>query len=419
VRVGLLTLVQEWGGCEVHAAQLTRTLRARGHDATIVCLSPVSYELYRTHCEDALPIVARPTPRPPKEMGVGQWLRFFSAERWDSGVLIKGAFGVGDWKLDLAARLAFGDYLTVEQLEAERIPRTSRRHFGVVPGLGLWWRRELLRGRLRALGPGTVICVSNAVRRRLREEFRFPDRKLVVIHNGIDTERFRPDREAGRRFRRALGIPDEAIVLGAAGRFAPMKGYDIALAGFQALLGRFPNEDLRMVLVGQGDLEADLRAQAERIGGRVIVAPFSERPWEVYNGLDVFLMPSRTEGLPLALLEAMACGTCPVAAAAGGIPEILAEPGGGLGWLVPVDREDRFTEAMGEAVSLSRSERTERGARARERVRAHFDAQAQFNACVDVIERSRSAPQSKVWHLSCRIAAGWVRPTGPAADSPN
>ncbi|HLG06919.1 MAG TPA: hypothetical protein VI383_12320, partial [Gemmatimonadales bacterium] len=89
------------------------------------------------------------------------------------------------------------------------------------------------------------------------------------------------------------------------------------------------------------------------------------------------------------------------------------------GWLVPVDRGDRFTEAMGEAVSLSRSERTERGARARERVRAHFDAQAQFNACVDVIERSRSAPQSKVWHLSCRIAAGWVRPTGPAADSPN
>jgi glycosyltransferase involved in cell wall biosynthesis len=387
MNIALLALIQEWGGCEVHAAGLTRTLLGRGHQATVHCLSQRTFDLYRTHAPD-VPAVLDPIPERPEAMRWRHWRRFFAARPWDACLLIKGSFYVGSWQLDLAARRATGRYYTIEQLEAAPIPRTSRRHFGLLPGLGLWWRRELLRGRLRGLGPRLIVCVSDAVRRRLLSEFRLPARKLVVIHNGADTGRFRPDPALRAAFRSRWGYPDAALVFGAAGRFAPMKGYATALAGFQALLQRYPDRDLRLFLAGQGELDAALRRQADAItpSGRITVAPFSERPWEVFNGLDVFLMPSLTEGLPLALLEAMACGACPIAMAAGGIPEILTDPA--LGWLVPLGDEAAFGRAMEEAAALSRPERERIGLRARAHVQRHFDAARQYERLAELLEGS-------------------------------
>jgi len=252
--------------------------------------------------------------------------------------------------------------------------------------LGLWWRRELLRGMLRSVGPKKIICVSEAVRLRLLNEYRFPGRKLVTVSNGIDPLRFRPDPDSAAACRQRWGIPDGALVFGAVGRFAPMKGYRTALSGFETLLERFPGLDLRLVLIGQGEEESALRARADAIvpRGRVVFAPFTDRPWEALSALDVFVMPSLTEGLPLTLLEAMACGCCPVAMAAGGIPEVLTTPE--LGWLVPVGDEAAFAAAMNEAASRTPAERAAMGMRARGRVETSFDSAMQFNRLVNEVE---------------------------------
>ena len=139
-------------------------------------------------------------------------------------------------------------------------------------------------------------------------------------------------------------------------------------------------------MAGEGPQEHELRAQAEQIvpGGRVIFSPFCDRPWEALNALDVFVMPSRNEGMPLTLLEAMACSRCPVATTAGGIPEVLSRPD--LGWLVPVGDADAFTAAMIDAASRTAEQRATMGEHAREHVQAHFNAATQFNALVDIIE---------------------------------
>src|SRR4029453_2276649 len=89
-----------------------------------------------------------------------------------------------------------------------------------------------------------------------------------------------------------------------------------------------------------------LKTQAEEIlpRNRVIFSPFCGGPWEPLNALDVFVMPSRNEGLPMALAEAMACGCCPVATAVGGIPELVSRSD--LGWLVPAPAGGAFATAM-------------------------------------------------------------------------
>jgi glycosyltransferase involved in cell wall biosynthesis len=320
------------------------------------------------------------------------WLRLFSKQSWTTCILIKGTFETGTIRLDLAARYSFGNYFTIEQLTGANPTKTSHRHFGIVPRLG--WNRRRVRSFLRSLGPRKVIGVSAAVSSRLINDYRFPARKVITIPNGIDTERFQPDPVAGESWRRRLGIPRSALTFGAVGRLTPMKGYDTALVAFHALLKRFPQKDMRLLLIGEGPSEEALKKLAAEIlpRERVIFWSFCDKPWEALNAVDVFVMPSLNEGLPLALSEAMACGCCPVASAAGGIPELLANPQ--MGWLVPVGDVDGFIAAMSDAVSRSPDERAIMGKHAREHITKHFNARAQLSALSQLIESVTASPRA-------------------------
>jgi glycosyltransferase involved in cell wall biosynthesis len=387
--VALLMTGTVWGGAEVHAVQFMRTLTARGHRAIAVCLTQRTYEVNRERIPPDLAVVALPIPKASFEaMGFVDWVRLFRGQRWDVCLFIKNEiYAGGGWAIDLAARYRFGSYLTLEQLNVEPLPpRSRRRHFGVIPGLALWWYREQARRFVRSLGPRKIVCVSDGNRRRLVDDHYFPARKVATVCNGIDPRRFAPDRAHRANWRRRWGIPGDALVFGAVGRFSVMKGYDIALAGFQKLLSRFPEKDLRLVLVGEGTHEQALRLRAAEIApaGLITFEGFCDRPWEPLNALDIFLMPSLNEGLPQSLVEAMACGCCPVATDVGGIPEVLRSPD--VGWLVPAGDLDAFTTAMAAAATSSVEARAAMGVKARDVVLAHFNAATQFNALADIVE---------------------------------
>jgi len=388
MNIGVLTVSSAWGGAEIHSVELVRTLTERGHTATLVCLTQSAFDEHRARVGNAIPLACLPIPKPWAKMGFVDWLRLFAAQSWDACVLIKGELhSGGGWAIDLAARYRFGRYLVLEQKNAGPIhPKNSRRHFGFIPGVGLWWYAEHVRRWLRSVGPRKVVCVSDENRQRLVEAHGFPARKVVTVRNGIDPQRFQRDPAHADTWRRRWGISAGALVFGAIGRLAPLKGYATALTAFQELLTRCPERDVRLVLVGEGPLEAALKAQADAIvpGGRVVFAPFCERPWEVLSAFDVFVMPSVNEGLPLALAEAMACGCCPVATAVGGIPELISRQE--LGWLVPARDTEAFAAAMIDAASSSSEQRASMGRRAREHVLADFNAAIQFNLLANHIE---------------------------------
>jgi glycosyltransferase involved in cell wall biosynthesis len=166
-----------------------------------------------------------------------------------------------------------------------------------------------------------------------------------------------------------------------------IKGHDVSVEAFHRLYRSNPGRELYCVLVGTGaDTEA-LRAQAAATScpDRFRFPGTTESPWEAHCGLDVFLMPSRFEGLGLALLEAMACGVCPVVMAEGGIQDVVTNPE--IGWSTPPGDRDAFLRSMQEALDLGEAGRRALGLRARQHVVRNFDAEEQYGRLADLIER--------------------------------
>ncbi len=378
LRIRFLTTAVEWGGTEVHTAALARVLAGRGHDVSVVVAGTGSdAELQRARFRAAgVPALAV----------TGTWGTLRAAVG-DVGVLTKGSIDAGTFPLELIARLRFGRLVTIEHSTCPMPERTTSRHFGV-RGVGLWWYRRLAGRRLRALAPCRVICVSDAVRQQLVGRYGFDGRKTVVIRSGVDGGRFRRDDARGASRRSAWGIPAGALVFGAVGRLCHVKNYELALDAFARAVRRTSGRDLRLVLAGTGPSGDDLRALAGALGiaAHVIFAGFAAHPEDVYSAIDVFLMPSLKEGLPLALLEAMACECWPIATAVGGIPEILDRSD--VGSLVSAGDADPFRLAVELAARMPAHVLRAMGARARHHVAQKFDAQAQFAALADEIQRT-------------------------------
>jgi glycosyltransferase involved in cell wall biosynthesis len=392
LRVLLLTSTGDWGGAETHTMKLAQTLAGRGHEVRVIGLDQ---DLYREPCHKADPPVGYRRlhlPRPVRELGFWAWEGLFRGLPGDVCILVKNWFLAGSIALDLAARCRYRSYLTIEHSASEAPPAKSSRRYlgGLLPGLGLWWYRQRLASYLRSIGPRRVVCVSEAVRARLVRDYRFAARKAVTIQNGVDAERFQPSRELRAASRHAWGVPPDSLVFGAVGRLDnKIKGYEVAVELFAALTRMLPSLDLRLVLVGEGPDGPVLKSLAASLGvDRFVCFPgFTSRPWEVYPAIDVFLMPSRIEGLPLALLEAMASGCCPIAMRAGGVAEVLSDPG--LGWLVEVGDGPGFSSAMLAAARAGPGELLQRGRRSREHVVRHFHEATQLGVLADFIEASR------------------------------
>ena len=374
---------------EAHAIELARRLRHRGHDARIVELGVPLSEARQDGTQDRVPVVTLGLDEGrPEKVGLLAWYRALRSLHCDVLVFEKGSVTMGSVALDLAARASARRYITIEQVDPPpKPPRRTGRHLGgLLPGLGLWWYRLVGGTYLRSLSPHKVVTVSRAALRVLRS-YGFPARKMVVVPNGVDPSRFRPDRALRSATRASWGAPLETIVFGTVGRLAAWhKGQDSALELLAQLRRARPAVKFVYVLVGEGDDRQRLEDMARSIGlsERVLFAGAATRPWEAYNAIDILLMPSRFEGTPFALLEAMACGCCAIAMGVGGIPEVISSPE--LGWLVPPGDRDGFMQAMEAALDVDPPHRQAMGERARRHVEEHFQADRQYDKLLDLIE---------------------------------
>jgi glycosyltransferase involved in cell wall biosynthesis len=196
----------------------------------------------------------------------------------------------------------------------------------------------LERVAIRASG-ATLIAVSQQIGSSLRQAF--PHAAVHVVPNGIDQSTVRPTRERAA-LRREWGIADDAPVIGFVGRLAPVKGPDLFLRAAARLGQEMPS--LCAVLVGQGDQRDRLEAWAREEGCHgVRFLGHRDDIADVLNALDVLVMPSYHEGLPMVLLEAMAAGRPVVATSVGGIPEVVDSRSA---FLVPPGSVDALIRAV-------------------------------------------------------------------------
>jgi glycosyltransferase involved in cell wall biosynthesis len=174
------------------------------------------------------------------------------------------------------------------------------------------------------------IAISQEIERDLTD-LGFPPDKIVCIPNGVDTTRFSPLSTADKAAcRHDLGLSDGPILI-YAGRLSAVKQLDVLLRAFAGLAPRFSARG-RLLIVGEGEELEHLKSLAIELGiGQQVVFVGPVLSIERYlQASDVFVLPSQSEGLPLALLEAMACGLPCVASATGGVLDVVRSKINGL-----------------------------------------------------------------------------------------
>jgi len=164
-----------------------------------------------------------------------------------------------------------------------------------------------------------------------------------VILNGVNLERFSPDAGRGRAIRAELGIAAQAPLVGTVAVFRRQKRLDRWLEVAHGLARRL--SDCRFLIVGDGPLRPEVEARIEELelGSRVHLAGIREDVRPYLAAMDVFVSSSQFEGLPIALLEAMAMELPVVATAVGGVPEVVVA--GETGALVPPGDVPRLESA--------------------------------------------------------------------------
>jgi len=183
-------------------------------------------------------------------------------------------------------------------------------------------RRTRWIGRLAGRFVQRFFCVSEDIAAEVRATRIVPARKLCVVPNGIDTRRF-GSVEGAEATRASLGIPSEAPVVGTVGRLNEIKRQDILLEAFSRVHAKVP--DAHLLVVGDGPLMSELRnlAQKLKVDDAVHFAGYQQRPEAYLAAMDVFALTSRSEGMPLVVLEAWATGVPVIASAVGGLPAMI------------------------------------------------------------------------------------------------
>lgn len=257
-------------------------------------------------------------------------------------------------KLGLPARLAGIRRIVVTE---HSVPDVSQ------SAAGRW--RIRLNWRLST----AVTAVHPGIKEYLCTRLGVPQARITVIPVGIDTELFhRNDRSACRQ---AFGIEDE-FVFAFVGRLAPVKRVPQMVDAFLAMQAQGAPH-ARLMLIGDGEEMSSVRSRvaSQRLGNRVMLAGEQADVRAYLAAADAFVLNSSSEGMPRALLEAMAMGLPAICPAVGHIPEILA----GHGWLTEPENPASLVAALRSVLENPRAAE-DAGLAGRAYVREHFDARA-------------------------------------------
>ena len=215
-----------------------------------------------------------------------------------------------------------------------------------------------------------VICVCEAVRNSFSNRLPSLADRFVTVYNGIRLEPFEnlPPKDQCRKM---FKLPTGVHLLGTVGRLVPVKNHLGLITAFHAIKRLVP--DAHLAIIGDGDLKKIIVTHAGDLGvaDSVSIMPATPDIAQFYGALDLFVLSSHSEGLPLTLLEAFAAGLPAVATAVGGIPEVITD--GVNGHLVPLPGAAGLAEKA-TALLLDRKRASVMGEAGRDTVRRRFTA---------------------------------------------
>jgi glycosyltransferase involved in cell wall biosynthesis len=281
--------------------------------------------------------------------------------------------------------------LSCHGYKADVVGRWAARRAGVpAVAVSRGWTGESARvrlyerlDRLALRWMDRVVCVSAGQARKVCRA-GVCRRRVSVIHNAIQPARFRPPDPAARDELCRMFARPPGLVVGAAGRLSPEKGFDVLVEAAARVCCEHPAAGF--VLFGEGALRDALREQIARRGlaGRFVLGGFRPDLDRFFPLFDVLAQSSHTEGMPNVVLEAFAAGTPVVATAVGGTPEVVDE--GRSGHLVRPGDADALARRLAGMLSLPGPARSRMGEAGRLRVLADFTFEAQARRYVEEFE---------------------------------
>jgi glycosyltransferase involved in cell wall biosynthesis len=215
--------------------------------------------------------------------------------------------------------------------------------------------------------------VSESARQAMIDAGAVVPERIVVMPNGIDTDRFRPDPALRQATRNALGLDADTRLVVNIGRLVPEKAQSLLIEAFADMAQTPGHADTRLLVAGDGPMRGALEAIIREydVAERITLAGNRRDVPALLNAADLFVLSSDVEGMPLAVGEALACG-CPVVATdAAGVAELL----GDAGTIVPRGNADTLTHAMADALAHGIGSDAEQASR-RQRVLAQCSLDA-------------------------------------------
>ena len=352
------------GGTEKQALTLASRLVANGIDVTILT-SRFRYSWQRTEYIQNVRVIRLPSPSI-KVIGAMVFLTCLT------GYLIKHR---NHYSIIHAFQIGYTSFAGILLAIILRIPSLIKVASSGSGG-DIKRTRQTAWGKLcllMAKKATRIIAVSDSVKRELIEE-DVPPGSIESIANGVDLELYEPygDKPA---MRRRCRLPERNTII-YTGRLSPEKGIDVLVRSFALLV---MTQSCQLLIIADGpEQEAVVQLIAEHdLNGSVLLVAKVEEVVPYLKASDLFVLPSRFEGLSNALLEAMACGLPVISTRVGGSRDIIEDGVNGL--LVEVDATDQLRDAM-ERILCDRQLAANLGANARAAVQAKHDMQSVANA---------------------------------------
>ncbi len=348
-------------GTQFFLLQLAEGLQQRGHRQAILCLNDDSDAAFISsigRVVDKIEVIGR------KKLLVGigllrMWF-FLRQGGFDTGVTLLFAS-------DVVGRIL---------CRLSGIPRLLG-SIRVRSTLHAPWQRWLLR-RTAPLADRVVLNSKHLVDAAIREEGLRPE-QIIVIPNGVSVSDFdRPG--TGAELRAEFGLPETCCLAGAMGRLTHQKGFDVLLQALHIL----HRPQLRLLVAGAGPDRLKLARLSEELGlaRQVQFVGYYRRAAHFLAGLDLFVHPARLEGMPNAVMQAMASALPVVATAVDGTRELIED--GVHGWQVQPDDAGALAQAIAHALDHPEEARR-RGQQARARIRLAFSPEAHLNNWENVL----------------------------------